>query len=198
MARRLTPRRVAATAAALLGLLLAGDPGTALAATVAKASNASARTVTSGTFAVIPTVTTSGTPLPAPAALTMTLTNPRAFYDAVNTGSIDLVAATYNLNMTYVGTGTPTITLDSCPGNSWNTTLNTCPVGIVSIGSWGAGSSTGIASTQVPVSTGNRLHLRATVTVSIGGVMISAAATANVTVSSGPTRQIRAAVTTNS
>jgi hypothetical protein len=39
------------------------------------------------------------------------------------------------------------------------------------------------------------LHLRAQVTAT--GIMVSATAVANVTVSSGPTRQIRAAVTTN-
>ena len=197
MVKSSTPRRVAATAAALLGLFLSANPGLAHAADLGKAFNTSAETVTSGSFAVIPTVATTGTPVPAPAALALTLATPRAFYDAVNTGTISLVAASYNLNMTYVGTGTPTITLDSCPGNTWNTALNTCPVGIVNIGSWGSGSATYVASAQVPASSGNRLHLRATVTVA-GGVMVSAAATANVTVSSGPTRQIRAAVTTNS
>jgi hypothetical protein len=186
---------VAATAVALLGLSWAGLQSPAYAGITGKAATTSARTVASGTFAVIPTVTTSGTPLPAPAALTMTLATPRAFYDAVNTGTISLVAASYNINMTYVGTGTPTVTLVACPGNSWNQALNTCPVGTVTIGSWGAGSSTDIASTQVPVNNGDRLHLRATVTTT--GLMVSAAATANVTVSSGPTRQIRAAVTTN-
>ena len=106
------------------------------------------------------------------------------------------MAASYNINLTYVGTGTPTVTLVACPGNSWNQTLNTCPVATVTIGSWGAGSSTDISSTQVPANPGDRLHLRATLTTT--GVMVSGAATANVTVSSGPTRQIRAAITTNS
>jgi hypothetical protein len=131
----------------------------------------------------------------APAALTFTVATPRAYFDAVNTGSIDLVAASYNLALTYAGTGTPTITLVSCPGNSWNQTLNTCPVATVLIGSWGPGSSVTNASSQVPVSSGDRLHLRATVTTT--GLMVSASATANVTVSSGPTRQIRPAVTTS-
>jgi hypothetical protein len=191
-----TPRRAAAAAVVLLGLFWVGAQVPAYAGITGRAATTSARTVSSGTFAVIPTVTTSGTPLPAPAALTMTVATPRAFYDAVNTGTISLVAASYNINTTYVGTGTPTVTLDACPGNSWNTTLNTCPVSIVSIGSWGAGSTAVVASTQVPVNTGDRLHLRATVTTT--GVMVSAAATANVTVSSGGPRQIRAAVTTNS
>ena len=183
-------------AVALLGLSWAGLQSPAYAGITGQAATTSARTVSSGTFAVIPTLTTSGTPAPAPAALTFTTLVPRAFYDAVNTGSISLVAASYNINLTYVGTGTPTVTLVACPGNSWNQSLNTCPVGTVTIGSWGAGSSTDVASTQVPVNNGDRLHLRATV--STTGVMVSAAATANVTVSSGPTRQIRAAVTTNS
>ena len=186
---------MAATAVALLGLFLATS-GAAEAAVTGQASSGS-QTVTSGTFAVVPTLLTTGTPPPAPAALTMTALTPRAYFNAVNTGTIDLVAASYNLNLTYVGTGTPTVTLASCPGNAWNQTLNTCPVGIVTIGSWSAGSSSYTASSQVPAGPGDRLHLRATVSVSLGGVMVSAAATANVQVSSGPTRQIRAAITTN-
>lgn len=196
MARSTNPRRVAAVAVALLGLFWAGCQLPAYAGITGQAATGSARTVSTGTFAVIPTVTTSGTPLPAPATLTFTLATPRAYYDAVNTGSINLVAASYNINLTYVGTGTPTVTLVACPGNSWNQTLNTCPVSTVTIGSWGAGSSTDIASAQVPASNGDRLRLRATVTTT--GVMVSATATANVSVSSGPTRQIRAAGTTNS
>lgn len=195
MARRSTPRRVAATAVALLGLFLATS-GVAEAAVIGRAASA-AQSVGSGTFAVVPTLLTAGTPLPAPAALTMTAVTPQAYFDAVNTGTIDLVAASYNLDLTYVGTGTPTVTLASCPGNAWNQTLNTCPVSIVTMGSWGAGSSSYTASAQVPASPSDRLHLRATVSVSLGGVMVSAAATANVQVSSGPTRQIRAAITTN-
>lgn len=183
-------------AVVLLGVSCSlAQPG-AHAAITGQARNSSIRTVSSGTFAVVPTVTTSGTPAPAPAALTFTLAAPRAFYDAVNTGTISLVAASYNINYTYIGVGTPTMTLVACPGNSWNQTLNTCPVATVTIGSWSAGSSTDVASTQVPVANGDRLHLRATLTAT--GLITSAAATANVTVSSGSTRQIRAAVTTNS
>lgn len=196
MNRDTTPRRAAAAAVALLGLSWAGLQSPAYAGVTGTAATTSARTVSSGTFAVIPTVATSGTPLPAAAALAMTLATPRAFYDAVNTGTISLVAASYNITLTYVGTGTPTVTLVACPGNSWNQTLNTCPVATVTIGSWGAGSATDVASAQVPVNNGDRLHLRATVTTT--GAMVSATAAANVTVSSGPTRQIRAAVTTNS
>lgn len=195
MARRTAPRRAAALAAVLLGLLWAGAQTPAYASITASGSTSSTRSVSTGTFAVIPTLATSGTPVPAPAALTFTALTPRAFYDAVNTGTISLVAASYNINLTYVGTGTPTVTLVACPGNSWNQTLNTCPVGTVTVGSWGAGSSSDVASTQVPVNQNDRLHLRATLTTT--GVMVSGAATANVTVSSGPTRQIRAAVTTN-
>ena len=196
MIRSKTPRRVAATAVALLGLLLASPVGMASAGITGNATNTTAETVGSGTFAVIPTVATTGTPAAAPAALAFTLATPRAFYDAVNTGNIVLVGASYGLNMTYVGTGTATITLDSCPGNAWNQSLNTCPVGIVNIGSWAAGSATMTASAQAPVNANDRLHLRATVTTT--GLMTSATATANVSVSSGSTRQIRAAVTTNS
>jgi len=186
---------VAATAVALLEVFGLGTQAPAYAGISGQAASASARTVSSGTFSVVPTVLTSGTPVPGSAALTFTVATPRAYFDAVNTGSIDLVAASYNLTLTYAGTGTPTVTLVSCPGSSWNQTLNTCPVGTVTIGSWGAGSSSSLASTQVPVSSGDRLRLRATVTTT--GVLVSASATANTTVSSGPTRQIRAATTTN-
>lgn len=195
MSRSTYPRRVAATAVALLGLFWAGYQVPAYAGITAKGQTSSTRSVSSGTFAVIPTTATSGTPLPAPAALAFTLATPNAYFDAVNTGSIDVVAASYNLTLTYVGTGTPTVTLFSCPGGTWNQVLNTCAGGSVTIGSWGAGSSTTVSSAQAPATNGTRLHLRALVTTT--GVMVSATAVGNVTVSSGPTRQIRAAVTTN-
>jgi hypothetical protein len=186
---------VAATAVALLGLFWAGYQVPAYAGINASGRTVTTRTVSSGTFAVIPTTATSGTPSPGAANLSFLVATPNAYFDAVNTGSIGLVAASYNLNMSYTGLGTPTITLFSCPGGAWNQVLNTCPGGSVTIGSWGAGSSATIASTQVPASNGNRLRLRAQVTAT--GLMVSATAVANVTVSSGPTRQIRAAVTTN-
>lgn len=191
---RISSRRVAATAVALLGLSAAMGVDPALASLGGRTTRLA--TASSGSFSVIPTVTTSGTPAAAPAALAFTAATPRAFYDAVNTGTIVLTGASYGLNMTYVGTGTATITLDSCPSNAWNQTLNTCPVATVPIGSWSAGSGTMTASTQVPANANDRLHLRATVTTT--GLMTSAAATANVSVSSGPTRQIRAATTTSS
>lgn len=197
MARRRTPRRVAAVAVALLGLFVAGNQGIAFGAVTARATSAT-RTVSSGTFAVVPTLLTSGTPPAAPAALTFTVGTPRAYFDAVNTGSINLVGASYNINLVYAGTGTASVALDSCPGGTWNQTTNLCSTSPVSIGSWPSANSSYTASTQVPAAPGDRLRLRATVTVSVGGVWVSATGTANVQVSSGPTRQIRAAVTTNS
>lgn len=195
MARRRTPRRVAATAVALLGLFWGGYQVPAYAGITARGQTSSTETVSSGTFAVVPTTSTSGTPLPAAAALAFTLATPTAYFDAVNTGSIDLVGASYNLNLTYAGTGTPTVTLQSCPGGTWNQVLGTCATGAVTIGSWGSLSSTTVASSQVPATNGTRLHLKATLTST--GVIVSGSAIANVTVSSGPTRQIRAAATTN-
>lgn len=195
MSRSTYPRRVAATAVALLGLFWAGYQVPAYAGITAHGATVASRSVSSGTFAVIPTTATSGTPTPGSASLSFLVATPNAYFDAVNTGSISLVGASYNLNLSYTGLGTPTITLFSCPGGSWNQVLNTCPGGSVTIGSWGAGSSTTIASAQVPATNGTRLRLRAQVTST--GLMVSASAVANVTVSSGPTRQIRAAVTTN-
>lgn len=186
---------MAANAVALLVLFGLGYQAPAYAGVSGRATNNVARSVSSGTFAVVPTLLTSGTPVPAPAALTFSTVSQRAYFDAVNTGSIDLVAASYNLSLTYAGTGTPTVTLMSCPGSSWNQSLGTCPVTAVTLGSWGAGSTTTVASSQVPVSPGDRLHLRASLTTT--GVMVSGSATANVTVASGPTRQIRAAATAN-
>ena len=154
MARRRIPRRVAATAVALFGLFVSAPPSAAVAGSTGTAGNATSRTVSSGTFAVVPTLLTTGVPVPAPAALTFSTLAPRAFYEAVNTGTIDLVAASYGLNLVYVGTGTPTITLASCPGSPWNQGLNSCPVTPVTIGSWGAVSATMTASTQVPTTRG--------------------------------------------
>jgi hypothetical protein len=186
---------VAATAVALLGLFCAGYQVPAYAGITARGATVATRTITSGSFAVVPTTATSGTPSPGSASLSFSVLGPNAYFDAVNTGSIDLVGASYNINFSYSGTGTPTVTLLSCPGAAWNQLLNTCAGGSVTIGSWGAGSSTTVTSAQVPATNGTRLHLRASLTST--GLIVSGSATANVTVSSGPTRQIRAAATTN-
>lgn len=184
-----TSKGAVATAAALVGLLApAAGASTSSAATATQA-------VSSGTFAVVPTLLATGTPPPGAQALAFTPATTQQYLWVANTGSLDLVAASYAATLTYVGTGTPTITLRSCPGASWNTTSHTCSTTPVVVGAWQVGGADPVASPEVPAAPGSRLHLQAQVTVSALGVMVSAAATIDVSVSSGPVRQVRAART---
>jgi hypothetical protein len=152
----------------------------------------------SGRFAVTPV--TQGTSVPNAAMAFSTLPVP-AYLDALNTGTIPLVGMTYAVNLVYAGLGTPVLTLTACPGGSWNG-AGTCSTTPVTVGSWTPGSSATVSvssanlPTCYPASAGSRLALKATI--SGAALTVAATATLSLSVSSGPTRQIRAATSTSS
>lgn len=191
------PRRAAATAVALLGVLAVLRPAVATAGLAGQAQSAT-RTVTSGTWAVVPTLLTSGVPAPGALPLTFALgaVPVPQYFEAVNTGTITVTAASYSVAVTGGLSGTTAVTLTACVGASWDRTLGTCSGTTTTIGSWTSASSSAISSPAVPGTPSSRLSIKASVT---GGSLTSVTvATVNISVSSGPTRQIRAATTTNS
>lgn len=180
---------------ALFGLLAAQATPWAIAAVTGRTSGTAV--ASSGRFAVTPV--TAGTSVPSATVAFSTVPVP-AYLDALNTGTIPLVGLTYGVTLTYAGLGTPVLILAGCPGGSWNG-LGTCSTAAVTIGTWTPGSTATVAvssanlPTCYPASVGSRLPLKAT----ISGVTLTVGATATVSlsVSSGPTRQIRAATSTN-
>jgi hypothetical protein len=187
------PGRAVATAAVLLGMLVAAATSASPAAAGLGGTGTGASTVGSGSFAVVPTLLATG--IPAPASLPLTFAVGAApipqYFNAVNTGSITLSAASYSTVVTGGIGGTTTVTLVACVGASWNQALGTCGGTTTTIGSWTSTSSAAISSTAVPAAAAARLSLKASVT---GGSLTSVTvATVNISVSSGPTRQIRAA-----
>lgn len=191
------PRRTVAVAAVLLGMLMAAQPQDAMAGLAGRGTGTEA--TSSGSFAVIPT-TLATTPPPGPLVLTYAaVALPAAqYFDAVNTGSVDLVAASYAVAVSGGGaTGNPSVTLTACTGGSWNVISGACSGTPVTIGTWTSASSAAVSSTAVPAAPAARLGIKASVT---GGGLLTAItiATVSISVSSGPTRQIRAAATTTS
>ena len=190
------PRRAAAIAVALLGVLVSVGPASA--ALLGQAHNTTSQSVSTGSFAVIPTVLTT-TPPPGPLVLTYAaaLTPPAQYFDAVNTGTIDLVSAGYTVALTaLLPLGTNTLTLTACVGGVWNTSAGTCSGTQQSLGSWTSTTASPASNPPAPATAGSRLGIRA----SLNAGLLNAAtvATISISVSSGPTRQIRAARTTSS
>ncbi len=183
-------------AAVLLGMLAAAHPpaqaGVSGAAT-------GAQDVSSGSFAVVPTTDPS---TPPPGALTLTyaaiLSPPAQYFDAVNTGSIALVGATYSVAVSGGGLlGDPSITLTACTDGSWDQSTGTCSGTEVALGTWSATSTAPADSSAAPAVPGTRLGIRASLSATANLTDVTTA-TISISVSSGPTRQIRAATTTES
>jgi hypothetical protein len=182
---------------ALFGLL--GLPATpwALAGSTGRAKGT--QTAASGTFAVTPVTPRTTLATGVLAFVTPPLTAP-AYLDALNTGTIPIVGMTYSVSFTYAGLGTATLTLSACPGGAWDL-AGACSTGAVEVGTWPAGSTTTVAvgasnlPTAYPAAAGARLPLKATVSGLSAGE--TAAATVSLSVSSGPTRQVRAAGSSN-
>ncbi|MDQ1539897.1 MAG: hypothetical protein QOH29_623 [Actinomycetota bacterium] len=192
------PGRAVATAAVLLGMLVAAATSASPAAAGLRGTGAGTETVGSGSFAVVPTLLSTGIPSPASLPLTFALgvAPVPQYFSAVNTGSITVSAAGYSVVVVGGIGGTTSVTLTACVGASWNQALGTCAGTTTTIGSWTSASSAAISSTAVPAAAAARLSLKASVT---GGSLTSVtSATVNISVSSGPTRQIRAATTVDS
>ncbi len=190
------PRRAAAIAVALLGVLCGLDP--AYAAGLGAQAVSGSQAVTSGTFAVVPTILPT-TPPPGPLVLTYPtgLTPAPQYFDAVNTGSITLAGASYAVALTsLLSLGSNSVTLRACVGAAWNQSTGACSGTTVVLGSWTSASSAAIATTTAPTAPGARLGIKATL--SAGLLTATSVATVSVSVASGPVRQLRAAQTTNS
>ena len=186
-------RRTTVTAVVLLSVFGMVTRG-ALAGFAADATGA--QSVSTGSFAVIPT-TSATTPPPGPLVLTYAaaLTPPAQYFDAVNTGTIDLVSASYSVALTsLLPLGTNTLTLTACVGAAW--TAGTCSGTQQSLGTWTSTTASPATNPPAPTTPGSRLSIKA----SLDAGLLNAAtvATISVSVSSGPTRQLRAARTTNS
>jgi hypothetical protein len=122
-----------------------------------------------------------------------------ALFEAVNTGTLAVTAASYNVVVGPLTLLTPTIVLDACVGGTW-TSVTACSGTITRIGtSWvPADSAKFSASPAAPAAAGSRLHIRAT----LSGVLLTAPpVTVNISVSIAtgppPVRQIRAPLVTN-
>jgi hypothetical protein len=197
MIGRAMPGRTVATATVLLGMLVAASThaSPALAGLAGRAQGT--EVVGSAAFAVVPTQLPSGLPPSGSLPLTFAvgaLPLPQ-YFSAVNTGSIDITAASYGVDVTGGG-GSTAVTVTACVDASWNQVTGTCAGTTVVIGSWTSASSAPVSSTAVPTSAGSRLSLK--VTVSGGSLLSATVATISISVSSGPTRQIRAATSTGS
>jgi hypothetical protein len=182
-------RRAVTTVAVLLGVLGAQAPASA----GIQGSAPRTQPVTSATFAVIPT-TSGGTP--AAGALTLTfgfVLPPPQYFDAVNTGNLDLTATSYGVAVSGGG-GSPSITLTACSGAGWNTLLGTCVGTTTGLSSWTSASSAPVASAAAPTTAGSRLSIKATLT---GVTTTTTTAVITTSVSSGGPRQVRAAGVTN-
>jgi hypothetical protein len=195
MARSMNLRRAVATATALLGLLVVGTGGSAYAGVLARAS--ATKSVASGTWAVVPTLSAApAAPAAAPLALSFAGTT-RVLFEAVNTGTLAVTEASYNVVVGTLVLQTPTIVLDACVGGTW-TSVTACSGTVTRIGtSWTSSAADNAklsASPAVPAAAGSRLHIRAT----LSGVLLGTpTVTVNISVASGPTRQIRAPLVTN-
>ncbi|MCW2500231.1 MAG: hypothetical protein JWN87_1907 [Frankiales bacterium] len=194
MARSMNLRRAVATATALLGLLVVGTGGSAHAAVQARVTSAST-SVTSGSWAVVPAPSGAATPAAAPLTLGFTALTHVLLFEAVNTGTLAVTAASYNVVVGPVTLQAPTVVLEACVGGTWTNTT-TCTATVTKIGtSWTpADSAKFSASPAAPAAAGSRLHIRATLS---GVLLVTPTVTVNISVASGPTRQIRTALVTN-
>lgn len=157
--------------------------------------------VTSTTWGVVPTQSTSSPP-PAQ-VLTLTATNNNAqYFKVVNTGAETITGLSYVVAITG-GTKTA-LALTACSIAWTQGGSGTCSGTSTTIGTWSVqtplpngtvASGISVTSGTAPAAAGAQLFLRATPSnAPAAGVTF----TLNTTVSSGPTRQIRAARTTNS
>lgn len=176
-------------------VLLAALGGQGLALASVQGSVAGSQTVTTGTFAVVPT-TAAGTPPPGALTLTWTtLALGPQYFDVVNTGTLALTATSYGVAVSGGGTGSPSISLAACVGGTWTLGICSTTAAGTALGSWTSAASTPVSNAAAPTAVGSRLSIKASLT---GLITASAVAVVTTAVSSGSTRQVRAASTTSS
>jgi hypothetical protein len=169
------------------------------AAAMVSASASSTSTVGSGKWSVIPTQ--SGSFPPPAGALTLTATSTTAqYFQVANTGTVSITALTYTVTVSSSQTSKyPYVTLTAC-SVAWS--AGTCPGTKTVVATWSqqspapsgdVTSGTAVNSSAVPASNGSYLYLQAVP----GNITTGATFVINTSVASGPTRQIRAATTTN-
>lgn len=184
--RRLDRR--AAAAALLLALAALTQPALAAGKAGATGSHGAA----SGTWAAIPTTSSSATPAAgSTVSLAFTLVTTNQYFYVVNTGSRTLAGLSYQ--MTGVGAGT-TVSLWACVGGTWNTLLNTCSGTATSLGVSFTQASSGPSATTVavPAAADSRVHIQARASIA---VLFTATVSTSVTSGSGAGQV--AATTTN-
>ncbi|MFL6237894.1 MAG: hypothetical protein ACJ735_00180 [Actinomycetes bacterium] len=179
MRRGLTQlRRAAAVAAVLLSVLIASANPVFAGVT---AAGSKAHTITSGTWKATPTATSfsfAGGSVPPP-----------QYFTVNNDGALNLVGATYTLNVTGLSVGTVSVRACSL---AWNETLNAC-VGTVTTIVTNANSPQSVSTAGLyPALVGGAIRLQI---IDSGANIGTVTATLTVAVSRS---QVRAATTTNS
>lgn len=192
--------RRAATSVALLSISVV-LPIASVAAAVQAAGAAGSQSVSSGTWGVVPTQSTSAPPPTGPLTLSAT-TNAAQYFKVVNTGNVSLAGMSYVVT---ISGGTKTaLALTACSVAWTQGGAGSCSGTLTPIATWSeqsplpngdATNGSTVASTTVPVTAGATLFLRATPTNAVGGA--GNTFTITTTVKSASTRQIRAAMTTN-
>ena len=157
--------------------------------------------VSTGSWGVVPTQSSSMPPPVGALSLTASNNNPQ-YFQAVNVGTLPLVALSYSVGITSSANTTMTLTACSVPWNQGGG--GGCAGTKTTIGNWSSqmpvpkghvAGGASLTSTVVPATGNGQVSIQA----KPGGVPTGGATfTVNTTVESGPTRQIRAAQTSNS
>lgn len=201
MVKRTTLLRARRTAvlAVLLAAFLCRGARPAVASDGASSTGTS--NVTSGTWGVVATQSTSSPPPETALALSASTTTPQ-YFQAVNVGSVALTAMSYSVTIS--STAATTLTLTSCTLPWTQVGSGVCTGVQATVGTWAltalppagdVSSGAVVATTQVPTSPAGTLYLQATP----GTVPLSGATfTVSTYVSSGPGSQLRAPAVTNS
>lgn len=187
-------RRAATSVAALFVISVATPAGASV-----KPAATGQENLTSGTWGVVPTQSTSSPPPTGPLTITTTK-NGAIYFQVVNDGSVTIGGMSYAVTISSAKT---TAALTAC-SVAWNQSGGgTCPGSSTTVGTWidssppGPGRVTSgatLTSSTVPASNTAELYLRAT----LGGVPgTGSTITFDTSVSSGAAGQIRAGQTTN-
>jgi hypothetical protein len=190
-------RRAVAAAAVLLAALIALP--LQLAGAASGGNGQGTQNTTSASWAVVATQSAAVPPPVGPLTLSFS-TNATQYFSVVNSGTVQITGSGYTVTLTASG-GKPRLTLSAC-SVPWDQTSGTCGGTQSTIATWRAGTSappgqvpsgTTVDSPVAPVSPGAALYLAAQPVLTGHSTLSAVVETA---VSSGPTRQIRAPVTT--